>query len=423
MLVVFRAIQGLTGGGLQPSAQAILTDSFPPEKRGIAMALFGMSVVFAPAIGPTLGGFITDNFSWRWVFLVNVPIGLLLMVLVTQNLKDPEVLRKAQVEKLKAGLKVDYLGFALLAVGLGFLQVVLDKGQQDNWFESHFILTLSIISFLALVAFCFWELRRDDPIVDLHLLADRNFAVANMLMFFLGFILLGTTVLIPIFAQTLMGYTAVDAGQVLSPGGFIIMACMPVLAVLAQKVDSRWLIACGLTISSLALFHLSHLDTLVDYKTLALARVYQGVGLAFLFIPINNAAYANLSPLKSSNAAAIVNLSRNLGSSMGVSFVVTLLSRSAQYHQSIMVAHATPFDHDFQNHLQMLTQNFIAHGAAALQAADQARAVLYSQVVQQATQMAFIDNFRTLGVIFMLLIPTVFLMRKPPLSTGVIEAH
>jgi MFS transporter, DHA2 family, multidrug resistance protein len=277
MLIVARGLQGISGGGLQPNSQAILSDTFPPAKRGQAFAAYGIAVVFAPAIGPTLGGWITDNFSWRWVFLLNVPVGILLSLMAARVLADPPVLMAERKARRGAGLRLDYVGFALLVVGMGALQIVLDKGQEDDWFGSSFIVHLSIVAALGLIVFVLWELRRADPIVDLRLLADRNFAIGNLLMFMLGFALLATTTLLPLFVQTQLGYTATDAGLVMSPGGFTVILMMPAVGLLIGKVDARLLLAIGFAGSALALFSMTRFDGEIDYATIAWARVYQSL--------------------------------------------------------------------------------------------------------------------------------------------------
>ncbi|HEV2332528.1 MAG TPA: DHA2 family efflux MFS transporter permease subunit, partial [Gammaproteobacteria bacterium] len=280
LLVVFRAVQGFTGGGLQPVSQAILADSFPPEKRGMAFAFYGLAVVFAPAIGPTLGGWITDNASWRWVFLINIPVGVLLLFLVSIFVHDTPDAEAARRQRHSQGITVDYLGFSLLALGLGCLQVVLDKGERDDWLSSNFILLLSLASAAGLVLFVLRELKAKEPIVDFRLLKNRNFAVANLLMFILGFVLRASTQLIPEFVQTSLGYTATDAGLVLSPGGLALVFFMPVMGKLASKVDSRWLVMFGLTVSGGALLYMTNFDLQVDYGTIALSRLVQALGLA-----------------------------------------------------------------------------------------------------------------------------------------------
>jgi len=413
LLIVFRGLQGMTGGGLQPNAQAILADAFPPEKRGLAFAVYGIAVVFAPAIGPALGGWITDNFTWRWVFLINLPVGIVLLMLTARMVEDPPELEAARRERQRQGLNVDYLGFALLVLGMTALQVVLDKGQQDDWFASSFIAVLTVVALVALAAFVTWELFHEDPIVDLRLLGHRNFAVGNLLMFMLGFVLLGSTVLLPLFVQAMLGYTAMDAGLVISPGGFLIMLVMPVVGMLVAKMDPRWLIGFGLVVCSLALFRMTAFDLSVDYWTVAWARVYQSIGLAFLFIPINTVAYIGLDRGKSNAASAIINMTRNIGGSIGISLATTMLTRREQFHQSVLVAHVTPYGTAYQDTVHMLQQLMAAHAPSAADALHRAQAVIYRMVQQQAEMLAFLDAFWLLGVAFLVLLPCVFLMRRP----------
>jgi MFS transporter, DHA2 family, multidrug resistance protein len=423
LLIVARGLQGITGGGLQPNAQAILADAFPPQKRGLAFAAYGIAVVFAPAIGPTLGGWITDNFSWRWVFLLNVPVGILLTLLAMQTLSDPPEFTARRKARLSEGIRLDYVGFALLAVGMCALQVVLDKGQEDDWFSSHFILDLAITAILALGGFVVWELRRDDPIVDLSILGNRNFAVGNLLMFMLGFILLGSTVLLPLFVQTQLGYTATDAGLVISPGGFAIMLLMPVVGALVSRVDARLLIAIGLTTTGVALLWMTGLDAQIDYATVAWARVYQSMGLAFLFIPINTVAYLGLAPEKNNAASAIINMMRNIGGSVGISFATTLLARRQQYHQSVLINHVTPYASNYQSAIDTLQRAYLGSTANAGDALHQAQGQIYAMVQQQAATMSYLDTFWIFGVVFLALLPLVLLMHKPAAGTSPVGGH
>jgi DHA2 family multidrug resistance protein len=423
VLIVARGLQGITGGGLQPNAQAILADTFPPQKRGLAFAAYGIAVVFAPAIGPTLGGWITDNFTWRWVFLLNVPVGLLLSVLGQRVLADPPEQVARRKARWREGIDFDYLGFALLALGMCAFQVVLDKGQEDDWFASTFITDLAITAVLALGGFIIWELRRADPIVDLKLLGSRNFGVGNLLMFMLGFILLGSTVLLPLFVQTQLGYTATDAGLVLSPGGFGIMLLMPVVGALVSRVDARYLIAFGLGVCGLALLGMTRFDADVDYGTIAWMRVYQSCGLAFLFIPINTVAYLGMPPEKSNNASAIINMMRNIGGSVGISVAATLLARRQQYHQNVLVAHVTPYSSGYNAVVTGLQRSYLAGSASAADALHQAQATIYAMVQQQAAMLSYIDSFWMFGVIFLALLPLVFLMRRPAPGAAARTGH
>ncbi len=412
LLILARALQGATGGGLQPNAQAILADAFPPHKRGQAFAIFGLAVITAPIIGPTVGGWITDSFSWRWVFLLNVPVGLLVSLLAARVIVDPPERVAARKARLAEGIRFDYIGFALLVVGMCALQVVLDKGQEDDWWSSQFILYLATAAALSLAAFVVWEFTHRDAVVDLRLLANPNFAIGNLLMFMLGFILNSSTVLLPQFVQTLMGYTATDAGLVLSPGGLATMALMPVVGALSGRVDPRWLIALGLASVGLGLFYMTRFDLAVDFNTLAWARVYQTMGLGFLFIPINLAAMTGIPPAKNNNATAIINMMRNLGGSFGIALAATLLVRRQQYHQSMLIEHIGPYGGQYNDAIQAMQQAFLARTANAGDALHQAQAMLYSMVQRQAATLSYIDAFWALGCLFMALVPLVFLLRK-----------
>ena len=422
-LIVARGLQGITGGGLQPNAQAILADTFPPAKRGLAFALYGLAVVFAPAIGPTLGGWITDNFTWRWVFLLNVPVGILLSLLAARVLTDPLELAARPRARLRSALSLDYVGFALLIVGMGALQIVLDRGQEDDWFGSAFITRLTIISAASLFAFMLWELRRADPIVDLRLLADRNFGVGNLLMFVLGFALLATTTLLPLFVQTLLGYTATDAGLVLSPGGLAMIPMMPLVGVLMARIDARLLIALGFAGTAMALYSMTRFDGGIDYATIAWARIYQSLPLALLFIPINTAAVADMPTAKSNNASAIINMVRNLGGSFGIALATTLIARREQYHQSVLVEHVTSLSNQYDTVVHQLQQAYLAYSASAVDALHRAEAQIYKMVQQQAALLSFNDAFWVMAVILAAMVPLVLLMRKPPAGMATPSGH
>lgn len=423
LLIAFRAIQGLTGGGLQPVAQAILTDTFPPSQRGMAFALYGMAVVFAPAIGPTLGGWITDTISWRWVFLLNVPVGIVLFFLVTAMVEDPPSFTKARLEAKARGAGVDYVGLLLVAAGLGLLQMVLDKGEQDDWFSSPFILVSAVLSAICLVSFVIWELGQKDPIVDLRLLGQRNFAIANLLMFLLGFILLGSTVLLPALVQRVFGYTATLAGLVITPGGFSIILLMPLIGRMVTVFDPRHLIAFGLLVVTLSLFWMGRVDATTAYEHFMWIRVLQAVGLSFLFIPINTMAFRSVAPGAVGSASSLTNVSRNLGGSVGISVVTTLLSRYSQTHQSVLSAHASPENPAFTALFGTLTQRFAELGGTLADAQAQALGQIYLLVQRQALLLAFIDDFRFMGGLFLLIVPAVYLMRPTPLPPAKPTPH
>ncbi len=421
MLIFFRVLQGVGGGGLQPSEQAILADTFPPAKRGMAFAVYGIAVVMAPAIGPTLGGYITDNFTWRWIFFINIPVGIISLLLTSRLIQDPPYFKRRQLKETR----IDYTGLGFVALGLGTLQVVLDKGQREDWFESHFIVWLSVISAMSLIFVVFWEWRHKDPIIDLQLFRVRSFATANFLMFMLGFALLGSTLLLPLFMQTMLGYTAERSGLALMPGGFAIMLAMPLVGFLLSRYSPRYLLLFGLSMLSFSLFHMTRFDLDVDFHTVMVARVYQAVGMAFLFVPINTAAYAFLPRDKNNAASGLMNLARNIGGSVGISFVTTGLARRAQFHQVRLVEKLSAANPQFQSWLHGMTGTFLGggagHGSGPGTALQHAYAMTQANVIRQATMLAYIDNFWVLGVVILCLVPCVFLIKKS--KPGAIVAH
>jgi MFS transporter, DHA2 family, multidrug resistance protein len=409
LLIFFRILQGAGGGGLQPSEQAILADTFPPAKRGMAFAIYGMAVVVAPALGPTIGGWITDNYSWRWIFFMNIPVGILSVALTSLLVSDPPWIRA----KKSSGIKVDYIGFGLLAIGLGALQIVLDKGEREDWFETHYIVILTVIAVICLIAVYFWERYHEHPIIEVRLLSDRTFLMACVMLFIVGFVLYATTLLLPQLAQTLMGYTAEMAGLMIMPGGIALMMMMPVAGFLLSKYDARLMIAFGLLSLGLAMLFMAHHFSLdADFRTMMWARVYQTSGLAFLFIPINTAAYSYLPREKNNAASGLINLSRNIGASVGISFVTTMLTRRAQFHQTALTAHATVYSSQFNNAVQGMSQSFAASGPIA--AHQQAYGQLYGFILRQSSMIAYLDNFWLLGLSALVMIPFVFLMKRPP---------
>lgn len=409
-LVMMRALQGAAGGGLQPSGQAILTDAFPAEKRGMAFALYGIAVVFAPAIGPTLGGWITDNISWRWVFLINVPVGFALFFLVTMLIEDPPYLRTAHAKSLREGIRFDYIGFGLIALGIGALQIVLDRGQEDDWFASNFITTLSVLSLASLIGVVVWELRRTQPIVDLRLFGDRTFAAGTALMFMLGFVLFGSTYLIPAFVQELLGYTATDAGFVITPGALGLMVLMALMGRLVGKTDVRWLIATGLLVSGGALLSMANFDLATDFRAVMLARVYQSLGLGFLFIPINIMAFSTVPADRTSNGSAIVNLARNLGGSVGISVGSTLLTRRTQYHHNVLGEGVRTASPALEHARDTLTAYF--HHAVGVADSQHAFAAIALTLERQARLLSYLDAFTFFGWAFLVLLPVLFFIRK-----------
>jgi DHA2 family multidrug resistance protein len=408
VLIICRVLQGAGGGGLQPSEQAILADTFAPAKRGMAFAIYGVAVVTAPAIGPTLGGWITDNFTWRWIFFINIPVGIISILLTSRLIQDPPYFRRRKLKETH----IDYIGLGFVALGLGALQIVLDKGQRDDWFESHFILTLTLIAVTALIFVGFWEWRHKDPIIDLHLFRDRTFAVSNLLMFMLGFALLGSTLLLPLFMQTMLGYTAQQSGLALMPGGFAIMLLLPLVGFLLSRYMPRWLLVFGLVVLAASLFHMTSFDLEVDFRTVVIARIIQAVGMAFLFVPINTAAYAFLPREKNNAASGLMNLARNMGGSVGISVVTTMLDRRTQVHLTNLSRHLNSSNPALQTALRGAANTMQAHGASASGATQQAYALIQATVQRQATMLSYIDCFWFLGLSIMLMIPAVFLIKK-----------
>jgi DHA2 family multidrug resistance protein len=414
-LIICRVLQGAGGGGLQPSEQAILADTFPPAKRGMAFAVYGIAVVTAPAIGPTLGGWITDNFTWRWIFFINIPVGMLSLLLTSRLIQDPPYFRRRKLSETR----IDYVGLGFVALGLGALQIVLDKGQRDDWFESHFIVVLSVVSALSLIFVVIWEWRQKDPIIDLHLFRDRTFGVSNLLMFMLGFALLGSTLLLPLFMQTLLGYTAQQAGLALMPGGFTIMLLLPLVGFLLSRYTPRWLLLFGLVVLSMSLFHMTNFDLQIDFRAATTARMLQAAGMAFLFVPINTAAYAFLPRDKNNAASGLMNLARNIGGSVGISFVTTMLDRRTQFHRSMLMSHVSASNPTLQGRLRGLAALLQGHGGDPPTAMRQAYALIEGTVARQATMLAYIDCFWLLGVAILAMVPMVFLMKKSRPGGGI----
>jgi DHA2 family multidrug resistance protein len=409
-LIFFRVLQGIGGGGLGPSEQAILADTFPPAKRGMAMAVYGMAVVLAPAIGPTLGGFITDNFSWRWVFFINIPVGLLSLFLSGRVVTDPPHLKAAR-EQIGG---VDWLGLGLIATGLGCLEVVLDKGQEDDWFHSSFILGFTIVGVVSLVSFVVWELQHDHPIVDLRMFRRRSFAVANVLMVTLGVVLFGSTVLLPQYMQVLLGYTAQQSGMALSPGGLVVIALLPFVGQMVSKVDTRLLVSFGFVVTSGSMLYMANrLDLKMDFATAMELRMIQSVGMAFLFVPIQTISYAGVPPQKFNQVSGIMNLSRNLGGDIGIAFVTTLITRRAQAHQAILSAHTTAYNPAYRAQLAGIARSFEHAGAASVVATQQATAAMYRQLVQQSTQLAYLDALWGLALATAVMVPVAWLASRP----------
>jgi DHA2 family multidrug resistance protein len=413
LLIFFRVLQGVAGGGLAPVEQAILVDTFPAEKRAAAFALYSMAIVTAPAIGPPLGGWITDSFSWRWIFFINIPIGILSLLMTSRIVSDPpEFKREVDTARAAGKLKVDYAGILLVAIGFACLEVVLDRGERLDWFESNFIVGFFAIAIAALVFAVIWELRHPDPVVEIGLLRERNFAIANAFYFIFGFVLYGSTVLIPQMLQSLYGYTATNAGLVLGPGAMVIVILAPVIVRLVNRIPVARLLAVGFAVLGLAMWHFASFNLATNYAKEAWTRALQGLGIAFLFVPVSQLAYSYLPKDKNNKASSLTNLFRNQGASFGIAFVTTALAQRAQYHQSVLVTHVTTFNSTLTANLAGITDRFVDHGYSTADAAGSALARVQAIVQQQATMMAFLDCFWILGVIAFMAVPLTMLIRK-----------
>jgi len=409
MLILFRVIQGVGGGGLQPMAQAILADTFPPQKRGLAFALYGITAVMAPTIGPTLGGWLTDNYSWRWIFYINLPVGILTLLAVIRTVEDPPYLSRNKT----AGVRIDYIGIALLALGVGALQVLLDKGQEDDWFGSHFIVALASISAICLISLVFWELHTKTPVIDMRMFKSFNFAVASLMMFVLGLLLFASLVMMPQFLQTLMGYTAQSAGLVLSGASLIILFEMPIVGQLTTKIPAKYIMAFGWLSLAFGMYYSTWgLDLQISFSAASRLRMIQAFGLGFLFVPINLGAYVGIPPEKGNSVSGLVNFMRNMGSSVGTSMVTTILARRAQFHQNTLSYHATNYDPAFRDQLNGLTAQLVHAGATAPDAQAQAYGRLYQSLQVQSQTLAYVDTFMVLAVAAGIMFLLAFIVRK-----------
>jgi DHA2 family multidrug resistance protein len=414
VLIVFRIIQGAGGGGLQPMAQAILADTFPVEKRGLAFAVFGITAVMAPAIGPTLGGWITDNYSWRWIFFINLPVGLVALFLVSRLVEDPPYLAAMR----NAGVKFDYIGIALLVLGVGALQVMLDKGQEDDWFGSPFIVGLAAIAAVCLIGLVVWEWFRKDPVIEVRLFRNVNFLTANLMRFMTGVVMFSSIVMLPQLLQSLMGYSAESAGLALSAGGLVLMVGMPIVGQLSTRIAARYLIAVGWLLLVIAMYYtVGHLDLLISFNGAAWLRIVQAVGLPFIFVPLSLVAYVGISPDKSNSVSGLLNFMRNMGSSVGTSLVTTLIAQRAQVHQVTLSANATMFNPPFRAAIDGLAHE-IAPGGPISAGLARAYAAVYRTIVGQATTLAFVDTFAILGVAAALMFALTFTLKKNPIGAG-----
>src|SRR5215467_1808582 len=405
-LIFFRVIQGATGGALQPLSQAVLLEAFPPNERGKAMGFWGLGVVVAPILGPVLGGWLTDNYSWRWVFYINIPVGVASLIMTKMFIFDPPYLRQES-------RGVDYWGIGMLAVGIGALQILLDKGQEEDWFESHFMVLLAIVATVTLVAFVIHELRTKDPVVDLHVFKIRSYAVGVFLMTVVGFVLYGSLVLLPIMLQTLLGYPSLQAGIAMAPRGVGAFFMMPITGLMTGRFDARKLLTVGLVIGGVTLIWLSWLNLQAGYWDIFWPQLIQGVGMSLLFVPLTTVSMDPIPREKMGNATSLFNLMRNIGGSIGIAVTGTMIARHTQSNIATLGTHVSQFDPHTQSYFYQLRSAFMAAGADMVTATERAYAAIFGMVQRQASMVSFVGLFWLLGVIFLAMIPLVLLMKRP----------
>ncbi len=412
-LLFFRILQGLGGAGMAPTVQSLLADLFPPEKRGLAFSIYGLSVVFAPAIGPTLGGWITENYSWNWIFLINIPVGIISLVLTILFVREPAGPKRDDLLLHRRGRRFDFIGFALSVIGIGCLEFFVDRGQREDWFSSPLIIILAFIACVSLLILVFWESWQEEPVVNIHLLRSGQFLAAFLMMFMTGFVLFGTTAIFPQFLEQLLGYTATQAGFALTAGGFALVILMPLVgAVLIRKISTRILVGSGLLLMVLSLFHLSHFNLNMTFEQAALARVFQVAGIALIFVPITRAAYDGLRPTESNDAAALINLARNLGGSVGIALSNTVLSQRSQFHQTRLIEHISAYENGTQLFLQQLQSRLPSfHYLESMQQA-------YQEVLRQASMLSYLDVFIFLGIVSLVTFPLIVLLPRGIPQTG-----
>ena len=422
ILLFARVIQGAGGGGLQPMAQAILADIFPPEKRGLAFSLYGITAVVAPAIGPTIGGWITDNYSWRWIFFINLPVGLITLFLVYHLVEDPPFL----VRRTFAQSRLDYIGLSALALGVAALQIVLDKGQEDDWFGSKFITILAIIAVVCLSFLILWEWFEEHPIVDVRLYKYLNFTTANIMMLLVGVVSFSSTVLMPQFLQTLMGYTAQKAGMVLSAAGMVLLLELPIVGALSTRIPGKYLMAVGWGFLAIAMYvSTKQMDLLMSFRSATILRIFQYVPIGLVFVPATTVAYVGIPRGKSDSVAGLINFVRNIGSSFGTSGVTTLLAQRSQFHQERLTAYTSPGDVNFSNALSgavQTAQNMAGTGAADAQQVGLART--YQTLQAQASALSYLDVYYILMVLaFIMFVASFLLKRNRPAKGDAVVAH
>lgn len=415
-LVFFRIVQGATGGAMQPMSQAVLLEAFPPQERGKAMGFWGLGIVVAPILGPVLGGWLTDSYSWRWIFYINIPVGMLSLFMMKRFIFDPSYLKRASD-------RIDYWGIGMLAVGIGALQLVLDLGRERDWFESNMITTASIVALVMLVVFVFYEWHVEHPVVDLHVFKIRTYSTGVFLMTSLGFVLYGSLVLLPIMLQTLFGYPSLQAGIAMAPRGMGSVIGMPLVGSLVARLDPRKMVGAGLIVGAGTLLWLGQLNLTAGYWDIFWPQFFQGVGLSLIFVPLTTISMAPIARERMGNATSLYNLMRNLGGSIGIAVTGTLLFRNQQAHSARLGEHVNLYDLSAQGAIARARAGFMAAGSDPVTATRRAYAAVFDLVQRQASMVAFIQVFRLLAIIFLLLLPLLFLMKRPHTRGEAAAAH
>jgi MFS transporter, DHA2 family, multidrug resistance protein len=416
MLIVFRILQGATGGAMQPLSQAVLLEAFPPQDRGKAMGFWGLGIVVAPILGPVLGGWLTDSYSWRWVFYINIPVGIASLVMTRLFIFDPAYLRRESQ-------RIDYWGLGMLAVGIGALQIVLDKGQEEDWFASNWITGLAIVAAVTLVWLVVHELRTEHPVVDLYVFKERSYAVGVFLMTVVGFVLYGSLVLLPIMLQTLLGYPSLQAGIAMAPRGVGSFFMMPLTGLMTGRFDARKLLTVGLIIGGVTLLWLSELNLSAGYWDIFWPQLIQGMGMSLLFVPLTTVTMDPIPRERMGNATSLFNLMRNIGGSVGIAVTGTMLARRQQAMTSLLGANVTPYSPAAQTMFERLRAGFMASGADAVTATNRAYGALFGMVQRQATMLSFVTIFQLLGILFLALVPLILIMKRPRQQAGPAAAH
>lgn len=410
-LVFFRVLQGLAGGSLQPISQSILLETFPPYQHGTAMAIYGVGVMFGPIIGPLLGGWVTDTWTWRWIFYINVPFGIISILMTLYFIYDPDYMKSTR-------LKIDYWGLVFLAVGVGCLQMVLDRGRRVDWFSSEFIIWLSVLSAITLTLFIIVELFSEHPIVNLRTFKNYSFCIGNVVMFFVTCNLLASIVLLPIYLQTLMGYTATLAGIVLAPGGIAALVAMGIVGILVSRMNPKFIVAFGVVVTAYANYQMSIFTRTADFYSILIPRVIMGVGLGCMIIPLFSLTLSHIKKEDMGNATAIFNFTRNLGGSFGVAVATTILTRRAQFHQARLVDHLTPFDINYALGSQQAAEILQNRGLEPMLAHKGGLGAIFQTLLKEASMMSFNDVFYLLAVMIILMLPMVFLIKHVKYSVS-----